>query len=53
MNEFLGGVLLLCIVLAAGIASMIGIAALIDWFNAEQSPSRRQALRASATDGGG
>jgi hypothetical protein len=53
MNEFLGGALLLCVVLAAGIAIMIGIAALMDWFHAEQSPASQQALRVSATDGGG
>jgi hypothetical protein len=52
INEFLGGALLQCVVLAAGIAIMISIAALMDWFNAEQSPSRPQVLPASATDGG-
>jgi hypothetical protein len=52
INEFLGGVLLQGVVLAAGIAIMIGIAALMDWFNAERSPSSPQVLRASATDGG-
>jgi hypothetical protein len=53
INEFLGGAILQCVVLATGIATMIGIAALMDWFHAEQSPSRPQVLRASATDGGG
>jgi hypothetical protein len=53
INEFLGGALLQCVVLAAGVAIMIGIAALMDWFNTEQSPSRPKVLRASATDGGG
>ena len=53
INEFLGGALLQCVVLAAGIAIMIGIAALMDWFNAGQSPSGSRVLRASATDGGG
>ena len=52
INEFLGGALLQCVVLAAGIAIMIGIAALMDWFNAEQRPSSPQVLRASATDEG-
>ena len=52
INEFLGGALLQCVVLAAGIAIMIGTAALMDWFNAEQSPSSPQVLPASATDGG-
>ncbi len=39
INEFFGGALLQCVVLAAGIAIMIGIAALMDWFNAGQGPS--------------
>ena len=52
INEFLGGALLQCVVLAAGVAIMIGIAALMDWFNAEQRPSSPQVLPASATDGG-
>jgi hypothetical protein len=52
INESLGGTLLQCVVLAAGVAIMIGIAALMDWFNAEQNPSRPQILRTSATDGG-
>jgi hypothetical protein len=52
INESLGGTLLQCVVLAAGVAIMIGIAALMDWFNAEQNPSGPQVLRASATDGG-
>jgi hypothetical protein len=53
INEFLGGALLQCVVLVAGIAIMIGIAALMDWFNTEQSPSSPKVLRTSATDGGG
>jgi hypothetical protein len=52
INESLGGALLQCVVSVAGIAIMIGVAALMDWFNAEQSPSGPQVLRASATDGG-
>ena len=52
INESLGGALLQCVVLAAGIAIMIGIAALMDWFNAEQNPSGPQVLRTSVTDGG-
>jgi hypothetical protein len=52
INEFLGGVLLQCVVLAAGIMIMIGIAALMDWFNAEQSPSSPRLLRTSAPDRG-
>lgn len=52
INEFLGGALLQCIVSAAGIGIMIGTAALMDWFNAGQSPSSPRVLRASAPDGG-
>jgi hypothetical protein len=50
INEFLGGALLQCAVLAAGIALMIGTAALIDWFNAGQSHSGSRILQTSATD---
>lgn len=53
INEFLGGVLLQCAVVVAGIAIMIGTAALMDWFNARQSHSGSRVLRTSATDGGG
>jgi hypothetical protein len=52
INEFLGGALLQCVVMAAGIMIMIGIAALMDWFNAGQSPPSLQILRTSATDRG-
>jgi hypothetical protein len=52
IDEFFGGVLLQCVVSAAGIAIMIGTAAVMDWFNAGQRPSGPQVLRASATDGG-
>jgi len=51
IDEFFGGVLLQCVVSAAGIAIMIGTAAVMDWFNAGQRPSGPQVLRASATDG--
>ena len=51
IDEFFGGVLLQCVVSAAGIAIMIGTAALMDWFNAGQRPSGPRVLRASATDG--
>jgi hypothetical protein len=52
INEFLGGALLQSVVIAAGITIMIGIAALMEWFNAEQSPSSPQILRTSATERG-
>ena len=42
----LGGALLQCVVMAVGVMIMIGIAALMDWFNAEQSPSSLQVLQA-------
>lgn len=52
INEFFGGALLQCVVSAAGIAIMIGTAAVMDWFNAGQRPSGPPVLRASATDRG-
>jgi hypothetical protein len=52
IDEFFGGVLLQCVVSAAGIAIMIGTAAVMDWFDAGQRPSGPRVLRASATDGG-
>ncbi len=52
INEFFGGALLQCVVSAVGIAIMIGTAALMDWFNAGQSPSGPRVLRATATDRG-
>jgi hypothetical protein len=52
INEFLGGALLQCVVSAAGIAIMIGTAAMMDWFDAGQRPSGPRVLRASATNGG-
>src|SRR5713101_5665823 len=50
INEFFGGALLQCVVSAVGIAIMIGTAALMDWFNAGQSPSDPQVQRVTATD---
>ncbi|MBI3330184.1 MAG: OpgC domain-containing protein [Nitrospinae bacterium] len=52
INEFLGGALLQSAVSAVGIAIMIGTAALMDWFNAGQSPSGPRVMRASPTGGG-
>src|SRR5262249_52531528 len=52
INEFFGGALLQCVVSAVGIAIMIGTAALMDWFNAEQSPSDSRVLQATATERG-
>jgi hypothetical protein len=52
INESLGGVLLQCVVIVTGIAIMIGVAALMDWFKAEQSPSGPQVLQVSATNRG-
>src|SRR5919106_6298573 len=50
--EFFGGFLLQCVVSAAGVAMMIGTAAVMDWFNGGQRASGPRVLRASATDGG-
>ena len=52
VNEFFGGALLQSVVSAVGIAIMIGTAALMDWFNAGQSPSDPRVLRVTATDRG-
>jgi hypothetical protein len=52
INEFLGGVFLQCLIAVAGIAIMIGTAALMEWFKAEQSPSRPQVLQTSMTERG-
>jgi len=52
INEFFGGALLQCVVSVVGIAVMIGAAVLMDWFNAEQSPSGSRVLQATATDRG-
>ena len=51
LNDFLGGVLLQCVVVAVGIVLMIGTAALMDWFDARQSRSGSRALQTAATDG--
>jgi hypothetical protein len=48
--EFFGGFLLQCVVSAAGVAMMIGTAAVMDWFNGGQRASGPRVLRASATD---
>jgi hypothetical protein len=52
IDEFLGGVLLQCVVSVAGIAIMIGTAAVMDWFNAGPRPPDPRAVRAPAADGG-
>ncbi len=52
INECLGGALLQCVVVAVGIAIMIGTAALMDWFNAGQSLPGSRVLQTSASDGG-
>jgi hypothetical protein len=51
LNEFLGGLLLQCIIVAVGIAIMIGTAALMEWFSAGQSQAGSRPLRTAATDG--
>jgi hypothetical protein len=52
INEFLGGALLQCAILAAGIALMIGTAALMDWFDAGQRRSGSRVLQTSTPDRG-
>jgi hypothetical protein len=52
LNEFFGGTLMQIAVSAAGIAIMIGVAALMEWFAAAQRGSGSTALRAPVTAGG-
>jgi hypothetical protein len=53
INEYLGGALLQGLVSAAGIALMIGTAAVMDWFNAGQRPSGPPVLKAPVATRGG
>jgi len=46
LNEFFGGIPMQIAVSAAGIAIMIGIAVLMEWFAAAQGPSSGTALGA-------
>ena len=46
LNEFFGGIPMQLAVSAAGIAIMIGVAALMEWFAAAQRASGGTALRA-------
>jgi hypothetical protein len=50
VNEWLGGVLVQCVVALIGITLMIGTAALMDWFDAAQRPLGPTVLRAPVTD---
>lgn len=52
LNEFFGGVLMQITVSAGGIAIMVGVAALMDWFAAAKVSSGARALRAPAAGGG-
>ena len=52
LNEFFGGVLMQIAVSAAGIAIMVGVAALMDWFAAAKAPSGAKGLRVPAAGGG-
>jgi hypothetical protein len=52
LNEFFGGVLMQIAVSAAGIAIMVGVAALMDWFDAAKALSVARSLRAPAAGGG-
>jgi hypothetical protein len=46
LNEFFGGIPMQLVVSAAGVAIMIGVAALMEWFAAAQGASRASALEA-------
>jgi hypothetical protein len=46
LNEFFGGIPMQFAVSAAGIAIMIGVAALMEWFGAAQAASGSRALGA-------
>ena len=52
LNEFFGGALMQIAVSAAGVAIMVGVAALMDWFAAARAPSGGRALRVPAAGGG-
>ena len=52
LNEFFGGTLMQIIVAAVGIAIMISVAALMEWFAAAQRASGSPALPAPAVGGG-
>ena len=52
LNEFFGGVPMQLAVSAAGIAIMIGVAALMEWFDAAQAASRGRPVRVPAASGG-
>jgi hypothetical protein len=41
LNEFFGGIAMQLAVSAAGVATMIGIAALMEWFTAAQTATVR------------
>jgi hypothetical protein len=52
LNEFFGGIVMQLAISAAGIAIMIGVAALMEWFAAAQAASTGRALSAPITDRG-
>ena len=52
LNEFFGGTLMQIVVSVAGIAIMISVAGLMEWFAAVQRASGSAALRAPAIGGG-
>ncbi|HEX7229285.1 MAG TPA: OpgC domain-containing protein, partial [Candidatus Binatia bacterium] len=52
LNEFFGGIMMQIAVSAVGIAIMISVAALMEWFAAAQQASGRPALRAPVMGGG-
>jgi hypothetical protein len=52
LNEFFGGIPMQFVVSAAGVAIMIGVAALMEWFVAAQGPSGGKALEAPSAGRG-
>jgi hypothetical protein len=52
LNEFFGGIPMQLVVSAAGVAIMISVAALMEWFAAAQGASRASALGASTAGKG-
>jgi hypothetical protein len=52
LNEFFGGIVMQLLVSAAGIAIMIAIASLMEWFAGAQEPSEHRAPERAPARGG-
>jgi hypothetical protein len=52
LNQFFGGILMQFAVSAAGVAIMIGVAALLEWFAAAHDASGGSAVRAPTASRG-